>query len=201
VALSDIIQRIEGDAATEADALVNAARAQAEATLTVAREQAEREGAAILSRGATAAAAEAETLRAAARLAARDGLVAAKGELIDQVLARAAQAVVELPDDEYSALMARRVAAASRGGERVRIAAADFGRLDSRLSDAVEKVAGRDLGLVFVDEPAEVEHGVVLLGDRSEVDLSVAALVEERRSELAMLAAQALFGGGEKDEV
>jgi len=197
VALSDIIERINGDAATEADALVDAAQAQAEAALAAAREQAERESAVILARGAADAAAEAETLRAAARLAGRDQLVAAKGKLVDRALGGAVRAVVELPDHAYSELMARRVAAASRGGERVLIAEADRTRLEARLSADVDRAAGRDLGLVYGEEPAEVEHGVILLGDRSAVDLSVAALIEERRGEIAMLAASELFGDGE----
>jgi hypothetical protein len=114
------------------------------------------------------------------------------------VLDAAARAVVELPDDTYVELVARRIAEAARGGERVLIAPADGARFDSRLPDAIRQAAGRDLGLVFADEPAEVEHGAVLMGDRSEVDLSVSALVEERRDRLAMLAAQVLFGDGDK---
>jgi len=195
VALADIIKRIDGDASAEAAAVVADARAQADALLASAREETERERAATLARAEHDAAAEAETVRASARLAARDRALAARQELVDEVLAEAHRAIVALNDDAYAALLARRIAAVARGGERVLVAGSDAVRLESRLRDALDRLGAP--ALEWPSRPAPVDHGVVLLGDRVSVDLSIDALIDERRDELAMIAAEKLFGGAE----
>jgi len=102
-----------------------------------------------------------------------------------------------LDDHEYADLLARRIVQAARGGETVLVAAADVHRVAERLPTAVARVADRELSLVWVNETAEVEHGVVLRGQRMSFDLSVDAAIDERREELAMLAAGVLFVGEE----
>jgi V/A-type H+/Na+-transporting ATPase subunit E len=193
MALADIIERISGDSAAEAAAILESAREQADTVLAVAREQAEREGEATLTRSRAQAEAEAETIRAAARLAARDSLVAARGKLVRSVLEEAAEAVVATPDADYAALLAGRVARVARGDERLLIAEADRGRLVRRLPAAIKKAAGRDLGITLDTQPAGIAHGVVLLGERSKVDLSIDALIDEERDRLSMIAADVLF--------
>jgi vacuolar-type H+-ATPase subunit E/Vma4 len=198
MALADIIRRIDGDAEAEAADITKDARARAEELIADANRRGERDASGILDRGSQDAESEAATIRAAARLQARDRLVAAKGALVEQALDATAAALTQLPDKQYVVLMARRIAAVSRGGERLRIAAADVARLKRALPAAIKKAAGHDLELRIEDEPADVEHGVVVEGERSVVDLSIAALIEERRSALAMLAAEILFGDDEK---
>ena len=203
MALADIIERISGDSSEEAAAILESAREQADALVAVAREQAEREGAATLTRSRAQAEAEAETIRAAARLAARDSLVAARGELVRSVLEDTGEAVVATSDADYAALLAGRVARVARGDERILVADSDSRRLARLLPAAIEKAAGRDLGITLDTQVAGIAHGVVLLGERSKVDLSVDALIDEDRDRLSMLAAEILFGepqAGRADE-
>jgi len=197
MALADIVQRIGGEAVDEADALITLAREQAELTLAGARADAERATARTLERARRDAEAEAETLRASARLGARDRVLAAKGALVQRVLTEARDTVLALDDDEYAEVLARRIVRTALGGERVLMAPSDVARLASRLPAAVIRVAPPGLALVWASELAPAEHGVILRGDRVSVDLSVDAAIEERHDELAMVAAARLFGGTE----
>lgn len=193
--LADIVRRIAADAADEATLLVAEAKAHGDELLGAARAEAERSRAAVLEAARREADAEAETVRASARLAARDSALAAKRGLIDSVLEGAREAIASMPVTDYAAFLAARIAGAARGGERVLIAPADAPRLSVRLPEAVAALGVPPLE--WPGDPAPVEHGVVLVGDRVSFDLSIDAIVSERSDEFAMLAAERLFGGTE----
>lgn len=192
MALNDIVERIEGDAKTEAEALIAEAERRAAEIVSEARARAEREHARTVERARAASAAESDTLRANARLAARDRELASRNEIVSRALAEVERALAELPDDRYAAFMAARIVDAAHGGERVLVAKADRERL-AGLADRVAAVA-RDLTLEWTDEPASVERGVVLEGDRVRAELSLASAVAERRSELEAVVSETLFG-------
>jgi vacuolar-type H+-ATPase subunit E/Vma4 len=132
-------------------------------------------------------------MRANARLSVRDEALTAKRAVIDRVLIEAEQRIVALPDEEYVALIARGVAQQAHGGDTVRIASADAGRL-SGLADAVREAAGRDLGLVFSAEPAPLDHGAALTADRVSSEVSPRSIVDAKREHLVTVAAGILFG-------
>ena len=198
MALSDILGRIASDAAAEARAIEEAASAEAEAMLAAATRQAEEAAARIERESGRAADRDAETMLAGARLTVRDAEVGARGELIDRALVALEERIAALPDDTYTAFIARAVVEAAAGDETVCVAAADSRRL-SGLKSAIDALAaeqGQALLLRFSDEAADVAHGVVLIGDRSSNDLSVAGIIQARRDDLVMKLASALFGGG-----
>ncbi|MDZ4166106.1 MAG: V-type ATP synthase subunit E, partial [Coriobacteriia bacterium] len=143
MALVDIIGRIESDAGAEARAILERAREHAEGMIAQAESEAAASAAARISAAEREARAEGETLDANARLSARDAALTAKRELVDRVLAEAEGRLVALPAATYMALIVPAVARQARGGDTVRIAAADRDRLDG-LADAVNRVAGRD---------------------------------------------------------
>lgn len=194
MALADIVQRIEREGVAEAYAIVSKAQEQADKLISDAREDAERARGRTLDKAARDARTEAERILATARLDARDRTLAARRALVERVLVAARDTVLATADDEYAELLARRIVQAARGGETVLVAAADAPRLARRLRAAVARATDRDLGLVWSDKVADVEHGVVLRGDRVSFDLSVDAAIDERRDELAMLAAEVLLG-------
>jgi vacuolar-type H+-ATPase subunit E/Vma4 len=193
MALADIVNRIDTDSTSEAASLVAEAQAHASALLASAQDEAAQEREDTLDSASREAAAEAETVCATARLAARDRALAAKGDLVDSALAQARDGIVALDDDVYAVFLARHIAAVARGGERVLVAPADAARLALRLPQAYAKLGGP--ALLWPPEPAPVEHGVVLLGDRVSVDLSVQAIIHENREALSMVAAEQLFAG------
>lgn len=193
MAITDILERISADAAGEAGAILKAAeeeaaRITAEAESTVARETAAALAAADLDGGN-----EAATLLANARLSARDELLASKRALAEGVLDRARAALETLPDGEYLELIAGAAASACAGGETLAVAAADA----TRLAGLPERLRALGCRVTPAGEPAPLERGVLLSGDRVRVEVSPASLVEDRREELLLVAARALFGEGE----
>jgi vacuolar-type H+-ATPase subunit E/Vma4 len=198
VALSDILNRIASDAAHEAKAIIESANSEAENIVSAAAGHAADSAARFEHTSARKAEQDAETIVAGARLSARDAEVLARGELVERGLAALEERIVGMPDASYTAFIAQAVADAAIGGETVLVAAADVKRL-AGLEAAVADIArerGRELSLRFAAEPADVAHGVVLLGDRSRNDLSVAGLVGAQRESLVMSLASVLFGEG-----
>jgi len=194
VALADIIAKIESDAAEEAAGIVAVAEEQAATRLADARSKAEAHTAEVLQAAATAAKREADTVVVNARLHARDAEVTARRALVEEALHAAAEAIAQLPDDRYAAFLASRIAGAAKGGESLSLGSEDAERA-TRVSAALSALAP-DLSLVVSDTPAPFLRGALLTGDRVRVDLSLDAIVEERRDELEMIVARALFGQG-----
>lgn len=199
MALADILNRIDADATSEAQAVIDAAQAEADTLLAEAREQADETADAIARGAAREASLEAETLLANARLEARDSLLTAKRDVLDRALTLLGERIVGLRDAAYTAFLAGAIVRAARGDERVLMAAADADRLAGLRAavDAAAKSAGRDLALVYDDAPANAEHGVVLLGARDSVDLSIAGIIDGQREELLMRLAALVFGDEE----
>lgn len=202
MALADILEQIAADAEAEAHEIVARAEEEAAAVRREAEKHAAERSARILAHAEAEARREAEAVLASARLRARDETLAAKQALIEEALWQVAAGIASLSPSRYARFVARRIVGAARGGEEVRIAAADRDRL-ADLPAAVEvaaQEAGRgDLALVFSSEPAHVAHGVVLCGDRESVDLSVEGLIEAERDRLIAQFADALFGTGEEE--
>jgi vacuolar-type H+-ATPase subunit E/Vma4 len=196
MALADIIGRIESDAGAEARAILDGARGHAEALIARAEAEAAAAAEERLAAAERDAHGEGETLLANARLTARDEALTAKRALVDRVLLDVESDLASLPDDAYTALIAGGIARQARGGDTVRIASADAARL-AGLAAAVEKAAGRDLGLIVSDEPAPVEHGVTLSADRVSSEVSPRSVLDARRDHLIAMVAGILFG---KDE-
>lgn len=193
MAITDIVERIGTDAAAEAGALLEAARTEASRITAEAEATAAREAAEARARAEQDAATEAATILANARLAVRDELLAAKRHLAEDVLDRAREALEALPDAEYLELIAQACAEVARGGETLAVARADA----KRLAGIAERVRAMGREVTAVDGPAPLAHGVLLEGDRVRMELSPASLVDDRREELLLVAARALFGEGE----
>ncbi|MHB1323537.1 MAG: hypothetical protein ACYCXZ_04220 [Coriobacteriia bacterium] len=191
MAINDLVTRIQSDAAAEAAALLDGAKAEADAAIGRAKAAAAAERAALLEAAERSAAEEAATLLANARLAARDELLAHKRMRAERVLERAWQAVESLPDAEYLESIASAVAAASRGGETLQVAEPDAERL-AGLGSRLEQLGVR---VRLSEDFAPLARGVLLAGDRVRVEISPTAMVADRRDELLLVASRSLFSG------
>jgi vacuolar-type H+-ATPase subunit E/Vma4 len=195
VALADIIGRIESDAGAEARALTDGAKARAEAMLARAKRDGQHDRDRTLLEARHDAESRAATLLANARLSARDEMLGAKRALVERVLLEAEERLLALDDDAYARLIAKGIVQSARGGDVVRVAAADRKRL-AGLSTWVADVAdeaGRELELVYLPEDADLAHGVVLEADRVSAEVSPASMVAGRRNELMAIATARLF--------
>lgn len=193
MAITDIISRIEADASTEAAGAIGAAEAEAARIIAQAEATLAAERAAALAAAEHDAAEEAATLLANARLAARDSLLARKRALAEAVLSRACEALEGLGDREYLELIAAGVAEAAAGGEALAVAPADA----TRLGGLAARLAELGVRVTMAAGPAPVRRGVLLTGDRMRLEVSPASLVADRRDQLLLVAASALFGGEE----
>lgn len=192
MALADILKRIDSDTESEANAALLAAENKAAEVRAHAAAAAAARHAAELARAESDAAEDARTKLAGARLRGRDRILGEKRALIDRVMRRAVERLEKLPDADYARLLAREIAAAARGGERVLIGSADAQRLSSALPAALVE-AGADVRTADVTET--VAHGVVLEGARMRVEISPWAMVTARRAELEAEVSAELFGG------
>lgn len=192
MAIDDIVGRIRTDAEAEAAALVAAASEDAERTASDARARAAAEAARTLARERARAQRDAETLLANARLRARDERLTARLAFDLEALASAEALMLALPDAEYAALLAAGVAASAAGTETILIAAADEARLRAALPAALA-AAGVD-GVGIGGAADGLEHGIVLAGERTRVEISPSAMLAGRRGELIALADRVLFG-------
>lgn len=190
MAISDILARIQVDAAAEAGAITSAAQAEADRIVEQAEGTAAETRRRARERAERQAADEAATLLAGARLAARDALLAEKRTRAERVLEAAREALVTLPEHDYVELIAARVAGAARGGEHISFAPADAARLGSLVS----RLGEMGVQVTPSTESAPVEHGILLVGDRVRVEISPASLVADARDELLLVASRELFG-------
>ena len=193
MALSDILVRIDSDAAAEAGQLLAEAEGEAVRTIADAEATATREREQTLAATEREARNDAATLLANARLAARDTLLARKRELAEEVLASVRDALEGLPEQDYLDLIVRGVAAAAQGGETLLVSRADAARLNG-LGHRLKEL-GVDVEISH--EPAHLPRGVLVTGDRVQAEVSPRSLVDDRRDQLLPVAARALFGGGE----
>jgi len=191
VALADILTRIDGDTSDETRAIVTAAEQRAENILAEATARADAHRAEVAAAATAAATREADTIVVNARLAARDAEVTARRALLDEALAGAADALAALSDADYARYLAARVAEAARGGETLSFGSADIGRAKA-VTDELARIAPA-LTVTVADKPAPFERGALLEGSRVRADLSLTALVEERRDDLEVVVARVLF--------
>lgn len=194
MALADIITRVQSDAESEAAAIIDRAQARADAARAEATAKAKAFHEEAIATARRDGEREAARVIVSARLAGRDSGLADRRALIETVLAQTALALTTLPDADYATLLARRIASAARGGETVRLGSADSGRRES-IAEALRLIEP-GLVVVFSDEPAPFERGAFVEGSRVRADLSLSAIVEERRDDLELVIASTLFGEG-----
>lgn len=191
MALGDIVRRIEDDARREAEGILMEAeraagelRSQAEMRARTARDR-------IIEQGHAEADAEARTRLASARLQARDRLLAARGDLVRRAIAMAVARLEELPDATYTALLAKHVVRSARGIVRIVVGQADESRLRAHLPGAL---AGAGVAAEIEGSTDAITRGLLLLGDRMQVEVSPRALVEAEHDRLDDIAVAVLFG-------
>jgi vacuolar-type H+-ATPase subunit E/Vma4 len=191
VALGDIVRRIEDDARREAEGIVLEAERAAAELRAEAEKRARSKRDRIIEQGRAEADAEARTRLASARLLARDRLLASRGDLVRRAMALAVARLEELPDGAYTSLLAQHVARSSRGIVRIAVGEADELRLRAHLPGAL---TGAGVAAEIDGSTDAIARGLLLLGDRMQVEVSPRALVEAEHDRLHDVAAAVLFG-------
>ena len=134
MALEDIFQALDEQAAEETDSVLRVAKAQAAALEREAREQAEREKTAALEDAETVARAKAERLISTRRVRAARELAVVRSEAIDAVFDEAERRLADLRlRSNYPGLLealTREAVAGVEGGYEIQVAAGDAALVD-----------------------------------------------------------------------
>ena len=195
--------QIDADVQKEIGAALDQARAQAKEIEARYESQAEAQAEAIRRKGEQDAALRRERLVDVARLEARKTLLAAKQDLVGQAFDLALKKLLELPDQEYIALLAKLAVAASRTGrEQVILSQKDRSRYGKQAvtmaNDMLAKKAGPRAAesagmLTLAGESRPMAGGLILRDGRVETNCSFEVLIHLQRDALSAEVARALF--------
>ena len=201
--IEKITGQIDADVQKEIGAALDQARAQAKEIEARYASQAEAQAEAIRRKGEQDAALRQERLVDVAKLEARKTLLAAKQDLVGQAFDLALKKLLELPDQEYIALLAKLAVAASRTGhEQVIFSQKDRSRygkqavtmandmLAKKAGPRADESAGR---LTLAEEARPMAGGLILRDGRVETNCSFEVLIHLQRDALSAEVARALF--------
>lgn len=201
--IEKITGQIDADVQKEIDAALDQARAQAQEIETRYASQAEAQAEAIRRKGEQDAALRQERLVDVAKLEARKTLLAAKQDMVGQAFDLALKKLLELPDQEYIALLAKLAVAASRTGrEQVIFSQKDRSRYGKQAvtmaNDMLAKKAGPRAAesagmLTLAEEARPMAGGLILRDGRVETNCSFEVLIHLQRDALSAEVARALF--------
>lgn len=188
-----IIAHIQADAAAQADAIL----AQAEKQCAEIREGYERKAqdayAEKIRAGVKANQDRLESVERLARMEGRKSVLALKQDMVSKSFDMAVDKLVELPEEQYVALLAKLAAQASvTGDEQVVLNARDR----EKVGPAVVEAANAKLNggkLTLSDETGAFKGGQLLRRGSIEANCTVELLVELCRGEMAAELAKVLF--------
>lgn len=201
--IEKITGQIDADVQKEIDAALDQARAQAQEIEARYASQAEAQAESIRRKGEQDAALRQERLVDVAKLEARKTLLAAKQDMVGQAFDLALKKLLELPDQEYIALLAKLAVAASRTGrEQVIFSQKDRSRYGKQAVTMANEMLAKKAGpraaesagmLTLAEEARPMAGGLILRDGRVETNCSFEVLIHLQRDALSAEVARALF--------
>lgn len=192
--IEKITARIGEDVQKEIDAIQTKAAAEASAITERYEQLANKESEDILARGRKAAEERVERLGSVAKLEAKKSTLAVKQDVVNKAFDLALEQLASLPEADYVTLLAKLAAAAAKSGrEQVALSQKDRTRFGKQVVTEANALLGDKGALTLSDQVRPMKGGLVLLGDRVEVNCSFETLVRLQRETLAAEVAQILF--------
>lgn len=190
--LEKINQRIRQDGSDEVAAIQAEAEGRVRSIRADFRAQIVQMEAEAAERRARTVAERLERLGGSAEMERRQLLLAAKQGCIDEAFARAAQALRDLPRQDYVALLARLAAENGSGDEELVLSAADRDAVGPAVVDAANALKP---GAAFTlsSESRDLGGGLVLKRGLVEVNCTFDTRLRQLRQEMATDVAQILF--------
>ncbi|MBO5497681.1 MAG: V-type ATP synthase subunit E [Oscillospiraceae bacterium] len=189
-----IIAHIQADAEAQADAIL----AQAEqncASIHAAWDQKAKDAYAEKIRvGVKANQDRLDSMERLAKMEGRKAVLGVKQDLVAESFDRAAELLVNLPEEQYVALLAKLAAEASvTGEEEIVLNERDRAAVGQKVVDAAnEKLSGGKLTLSA--DTGDFKGGLILRRGSIEANCTAELLVELRREDMAAELAKVLFG-------
>ena len=195
--IDKILDKLQAESQAESAAILEKARAEAEAIAARFARQAEQEKAAAEVKGRKAAEERQDRLIRAAEMESKKTILGAKQAVLDKAFAQARDKLLRLPEEEYVSLLARLAAGSSgTGTEAVVMNAKDRDALGEKTvaeANRLRAQAGLPASLTLSSETAEIDGGLFLRDQSSEVNCTFETLLRLGREELAGQAAAILF--------
>ena len=196
------IEKITGRILAEAEADAAAVKAEAEEKAAGIKAEYEEQARRIydekLETGRTEAAAAADRKSRAAILQSRKDVLATKQRLIDQAYARAKEAILAMPEEDYVAFLADKAVKASVSGtEKIVFNAADREKVGPKVVSEVNRKlseCGKKAELTLSEETMDIPGGLFLKEKDISVNCSVDTLMNICREDMDSKVAQVLFG-------
>ena len=197
------IEKITARLAADCDAELETLRAETEAKCASIREAgdkaAQEEYWRLVKSGVKDCEQRASHLSRTAQMEARKSVLALKQEMVSAAFDRAREMLVDLPQEDYVAFLARKAAeAAITGQEELQFSARDLqsgvGRKVAAEANKLLAARGMDGMLGVGSEPRDILGGFFLKQGDIEVNASMELMAEQCRSELAAQVAEILFG-------
>lgn len=190
-----VVHKILSEAKAKAETIVNDAKAGAEQKNAAFEQEIKDVEAETETLAKEAADDKLQRMLAMARMANAKQLLAAKGEMLDEVFEKAKAAVNLLPDDQYLALMTDLMKqSVETGDEEVLI-----GKDEQRINDSFISRLNKELGAGFKgnlrlsSRRADIAGGFILSRGKVRINASTDVLIESLRESMETELANALF--------
>lgn len=190
--MEKILQRMETDAKVERDAITADARQKAEAIRHDYRSTADAMLQDAQTRRQSQNAERLEHLKGSSQMACRQRVLAAKQEVIDVAFSRAAEALTQLPSQQYIPLLAGLAVQNGAGDEEIILSAADRQAVGQAVVDAAN---AQKPGAAFrlSDETRETGGGLILRRGKVELNCGFAEKLRLLRQSQSSAVAKLLF--------
>lgn len=191
--IEKITQRIESDAQAEIDRILKEAHAEADRITEQYAAQAKTEAADLAEKNKKNAAEREERLVSMAQMEARKMALATKQEMIEKAYILALEKLCGMPDEQYIAVLADLLVAASTNGKEEAIfSAKDRERVGKEAVEKANAASGKHLTLSA--ETDTIQGGFILRDNHVEVNCTFETLVRLQKAETAGAVANILFG-------
>lgn len=193
--LEKIIREIRDEAAAEAQAVTDRARAERERILTAAKRESDGVCQKIASQAAQEVAEAERGCASALDLQRRQKLLDTKQQLLAETIEQALQALTKLPEQEYFSLLLKMAAKYAEQGEgTLLLNQTDRARVPADFSKKLAGVLPAGASITVSEETRPVDGGFVLKYGEIEENCSFRAMFDTRRDELADRIVPILFG-------
>lgn len=192
-----ICRRILTDARSQAEAIAAEAAQKSDLILAEAQKEAEKRREQILERAQKEAEELKRRILGMAQLDARKEMLAAKQELINEAFRQALEALSNLDDSTYFAVLRRMLLNAIKTGDEVVILSPrDKAKIPEEFWKDLKKelsASGRAGELTVSEGDAEISGGFILQSGGVEINNSFSSLLEMQKDELEVEVAALLF--------
>ena len=192
-----IIEHIRSDAQAQADEVLARAEEQCAAIRAEYDAKARDSYAKRLRAGVKTCEDRVDSMDRIARMEAKKGVLTLKQEMVSESFALAQRKLVDLPEPDYVALLARLAGEASvTGSEEIVLNTRDRAAVGEAVVKAANlwlEEAGKPAALTLSKDEGDFAGGLILRRGSIEVNCTVELLIELKRSEMAAELAELLF--------